>query len=116
MPRKEHPRELGYGRVAQWKQAMSDKKTVPGYVGTLDMQDPVSVRAYVRDCLAMSVDPSVAGLKRLEMLEAHAERLEAQAKQEEAANPLNGPQVRLVDANRASEVLVERLRRRDAGE
>ena len=57
---------------------MSDKKTVPGYPGTLDMQDPESIRAYVRDCLAMSIDPSVAGLKRLEMLEEHAAKLEQQ--------------------------------------
>lgn len=85
MTRRQHPRELRYSRVSQWQQRMADKKTVPGYAGTLDMQDPESIRAYIRDCLAMSIDPSVAGLKRLEMLEEHAAKLDA--KQAAAPKP-----------------------------
>lgn len=79
---------------------MADKKTVPGYSGTLDMQDPESIRAYVRDCLAMSIDPSVAGLKRLEMLEEHAAKLEAKA-----SKPA---ELRLIDPKAAAEELARR--------
>lgn len=43
----------------------------------LDMLDPVSIRAYVRKQLALTVDPSAPQLKRLEMLEEHAAKLEA---------------------------------------
>lgn len=102
MPRREHPRELGYGRGRQWVERMSDKKTVPGYAGTLDMQDPESIRRYVADVIAMTVEPSIAALKRLEMLLEMADRL-PQPETKSAAV------VKLVDAKAAAEELQRRL-------
>lgn len=69
---------------------------------TLDMLDPESVRAYVRQALARTVEPTSAQLTRLQMLEEHAAKLEA-------AKPTAAP-VRLVDARAAAEVLRARLK------
>jgi hypothetical protein len=66
MPRRRHARELEPSRVAQWVKSMSEVKLVPGY-GELDMQDPESIRTYVRHALALN-EPTGPGLKRLEML------------------------------------------------
>lgn len=71
----------------------------------LDMLDPESVRAYVRRTLALTVEPTPAQLRRLEMLEEHAAKLEAAA-------PKPGGEagvVKLVDAKRAVEVLRRRV-------
>jgi hypothetical protein len=97
--------ELLNGRVAQYKGTggVTDKKTVPGYLGTLDMSDPDSIRAYVADTIAMSTDPTIAGLKRLEMLMEMADRLPQPEKQGAAGKLV------LVDAKRAVEVLRRRV-------
>jgi hypothetical protein len=52
--------------VAQWVKRMSEIKLVPGY-GEVDMKNPESIRSYVRHSLALD-EPTIAGLKRLEML------------------------------------------------
>jgi hypothetical protein len=103
MPRTKHPRELAYGRGRQMIERMSDKKTVPGYAGTLDMQDPESIRRYVADVIAMTVEPSIAALKRLEMLLEMADALP----QVDAGKPRG--ELRLIDAAKAAELLQKRL-------
>jgi hypothetical protein len=104
MPRR---RELVYGRTKEWQDRMADKKTVPGYAGTLDMADPDSIRAYVRDQLAVGTDPSVAQLKRLEMLSELATQLDASKAKTAGVRPA----LSLVEAQAAS----EELRRRQGG-
>lgn len=107
MPRKQHARELTYGRVRQWELRMSDKKTVPGYVGTLDMQDPESIRRYVADVIAMTTEPSIASLKRLEMLTEMADRLEARATHQAPVVSISLEQARAASA--------ELMRRKQSG-
>jgi hypothetical protein len=43
------------------------------------MLDPASIRAYVRQQLALNIDPTASQLRRLEMLSDHAAELEAKA-------------------------------------
>jgi hypothetical protein len=82
---------------------MADRVTLAD--GTaLDMLDPLSIRAYVRRTLAMTTEPSQGQLRRLEMLEDHAAKLEAEA-------PAQGLPAKLVlvDAKDAAEELAKRL-------
>lgn len=85
------PRELRKGRVERWADRMSEKKTLADG-SQVDMADPVSIRRYVRHALAMS-EPTIAGLKRLEMLQELATQLEAEKKS--SSGNSEGP-VRLV--------------------
>lgn len=87
--------------MAQWVKRMSEIKLVPGY-GELDMQDPEAIRAYIRHSLALD-EPTIAGLKRLEMLGEVADRLRANG----AGGPVSV--VKLVDAKAAAEELQRRL-------
>lgn len=80
---------------------MSEKKTAPDG-SAVDMQNPESIRAYVRHQLLMVAEPSVAGLKRLEMLLEVADSLPQPDKQA-------GAVVKLVDAKAAAEELQRRL-------
>ena len=64
------------GRAAEWKREMAHKVRLAD--GTqVDMLDPVSIRDYVRQALALNVSPTAPELRRLEMLEEHAAKLEA---------------------------------------
>lgn len=85
---------------------MADRVTLAD--GTaLDMLDPLSIRAYVRRTLAMTTEPSQGQLQRLKMLEEHAASLES--KPASGAQPAG--KLRLVDAERAAQVLTARLKR-----
>lgn len=99
-------RELQYGRTQEWQERMSDRLHLADG-STLDMLDHASVRAYVRRQLALSVDPTPAQLKRLEMLEEHAAKLEA--KQAENKSSTDGKVLKLLDPKVAAEVLRQRL-------
>ena len=69
---------------------------------TLDMLDPLSIRAYVRRTLALTVEPTAPQLRRLEMLEQHASALEA-------AKPKTDAKLRLIDPAAAAAELQRRL-------
>src|SRR5688572_20504812 len=102
MPRRQHARELEPSRVTQWVKRMSEIKVVPGY-GELDMQDPESIRAYIRHSLVLD-EPTIAGLKRLEMLGEVADRLS------ENGARTGHAVIKLVDAKDAAAELERRLR------
>lgn len=68
----------------------------------LDMQDPESIRRYVRRQLAVNVEPSQASLARLKMMLEVADSLPQPDKQA-------GAVVKLVDAKAAAEELQRRL-------
>lgn len=95
-------REPHNGRVKAHEMGdTTDRKLLPGYAGVLDMSDPDSIRAYVRHALAMN-SPTIAGLKRLEMLMDIAAALPVSA----ATSPAK---LVLVDAKDAAEELAKRL-------
>jgi hypothetical protein len=86
---------------------MADRVTLAD--GTaLDMLDPLSIRAYVRRALAITVEPTQPQLNRLEMLVAMADELEA--KQPTGDKPA-GVLV-LVETKDAAEVIRQRLANR----
>jgi hypothetical protein len=69
----------------------------------IDMLDPASIRAYVRQQLALNIDPTASQLRRLEMLSDHAAELEAK-------KPSAEGKLVLIDAQKAAAEIERRLK------
>jgi hypothetical protein len=100
MPRHDN-RGLPPGRLRAWTSKQSHHIRLND--GTeIDMGDPDSIRAYVRNTIANMVEPTAPQLRRLEMLSEMADKLPP----DNVCNPAS--RFKLIDPRQAVEVLYKR--------